>query len=164
MGDGDPGVLNLAGAFAQRLDVLLGRLIRIDPRRGDPYAVPTDNPFVDVPDARPEIWAYGLRNPWRFWIDPETDVLYVPDVGSTSREEINVVAAAAAARTSAGRASRERSSSTPRAMCKQAPSRPSLSTPARTERARSSAASSCATGASRRSSVDTSTATSVGAE
>ena len=92
LGDGDPGVLNKAGAFAQRLDALLGRILRIDPRRGDPFAVPEDNPFVDVPDARPEVWAYGLRNPWRFWIDPETNVLYVPDVGSTSREEINVVA------------------------------------------------------------------------
>lgn len=91
VGDGDPGVLNKAGAFAQRLDALLGRLLRIDPRRGDPFAIPADNPFVDVPSARPEVWAYGLRNPWRFWIDPATDVLYVPDVGSTSREEINIV-------------------------------------------------------------------------
>ena len=91
VGDGDPGVLHKAGAFAQRLDALLGRILRIDPRRGDPYAVPADNPFVNVANARPEIWAYGLRNPWRFWIDRETDVLYVPDVGSTSREEINVV-------------------------------------------------------------------------
>ena len=92
VGDGDPGVLNRAGAFAQRLDVLLGKIIRIDPRRADPYAVPPDNPFVAAPGSRPEIWAYGLRNPWRFWIDPETDVLYVSDVGSTSREEINIVA------------------------------------------------------------------------
>ena len=61
VGDGDPGVLNRAGAFAQRLDVLLGKILRIDPRRGDPYAVPMDNPFLAVPDARPEIWAYGLR-------------------------------------------------------------------------------------------------------
>lgn len=91
VGDGDPGVLNKAGAFAQRLDALLGRILRIDPRRGDPFAVPEDNPFVDVADARPEVWAYGLRNPWRFWIDPDTNVLYVPDVGSTSREEINIV-------------------------------------------------------------------------
>jgi glucose/arabinose dehydrogenase len=92
VGDGDPGVLNPAGAFAQRLDVLLGNIVRIDPRRGDPYSVPPDNPFVAVAGARPEVWAYGLRNPWRFWIDPETNVLYVPDVGSTSREEVNVVA------------------------------------------------------------------------
>ncbi len=94
IGDGDPGVLNPAGAFAQRLDELLGNIIRIDPRQGAPYTVPTDNPFAAVGGARPEIWAYGLRNPWRFWIDSETNVLYVPDVGSTSREEINVVARA----------------------------------------------------------------------
>ena len=50
------------GAFGQRLDVLLGKIIRIDPRRGDPYAAPMDNPFLAVPDARPEVWAYGLRN------------------------------------------------------------------------------------------------------
>ena len=50
VGDGDPGVLNRAGAFAQRLDVLLGNIIRIDPRRGDPYAVPADNPFVERPE------------------------------------------------------------------------------------------------------------------
>jgi glucose/arabinose dehydrogenase len=92
VGDGDPGVLNRAGAFAQRLDMLLGKTVRIDPQRGDPYSVPPDNPFVAVAGARPEVWAYGLRNPWRFWIDPETNVLYVPDVGSTSREEVNVVA------------------------------------------------------------------------
>jgi glucose/arabinose dehydrogenase len=94
VGDGDPGVLNPAGAFAQRLDVLLGNIVRIDPRGGTPYSVPPDNPFVAVAGARPEVWAYGLRNPWRFWIDLETNVLYVPDVGSTSREEVNVVARA----------------------------------------------------------------------
>jgi glucose/arabinose dehydrogenase len=90
VGDGDPGVLNRAGEFAQRLDHLLGVLIRIDPR-GDPFTVPADNPFLNVANARPEVWAYGLRNPWRFWIDPVTNLLYVPDVGSTSREEVNVV-------------------------------------------------------------------------
>jgi glucose/arabinose dehydrogenase len=92
VGDGDPGVLHAAGAFAQRLDVLLGKILRIDPRAGNPYSVPADKPFVAVQGARPEVWAYGLRNPWRFWIDPGPNVLYVPDVGSTSREEINVVA------------------------------------------------------------------------
>lgn len=91
VGDGDPGVLNKPGAFAQRLDMLLGGIIRIDPRRGDPFAVPADNPFVSTANARPEVWAYGLRNPWRFWVDSQTNLLYVPDVGSTAREEINVV-------------------------------------------------------------------------
>lgn len=91
IGDGDPGVINPAGFFAQRLDSLLGSILRIDPRSGDPYAVPADNPFLSVDGALPEIWAYGLRNPWRFWIDHETGSLFVPDVGSTSREEVNVV-------------------------------------------------------------------------
>jgi len=95
VGDGDPGVLNPAGLFAQRLDVLLGTILRIDPRRDVPYAVPPDNPFVNVPGARPEIWAYGLRNPWRFWIDDESRSLIVGDVGSTSREEVNLIPAGA---------------------------------------------------------------------
>jgi glucose/arabinose dehydrogenase len=91
VGDGDPGVLHPAGFFSQRLDSLLGSILRIDPRGGDPYTVPGDNPFVERSGAQPEIWAYGLRNPWRFWIDIDTGVLVVPDVGSTSREEVNVV-------------------------------------------------------------------------
>ena len=91
VGDGDPGVLNRAGFFAQRLDSLLGKVLRIDPRAGDPYLVPPDNPFVGRLGTRPEIWAYGLRNPWRFWIDSVTGSTIVSDVGSTSREEVNVV-------------------------------------------------------------------------
>jgi glucose/arabinose dehydrogenase len=90
VGDGDPGSLHPPGFFSQRRDILLGSILRIDPRGGDPYAVPADNPFVAVEGARPEIWAYGLRNPWRFWID-ETGTMLVGDVGSTSREEINLV-------------------------------------------------------------------------
>jgi glucose/arabinose dehydrogenase len=91
VGDGDPGVLNPAGFFAQRLDSLLGSILRIDPPGGDPYAIPGDNPFVGVPGARPEIWAYGLRNPWRFWIDQRTGTTIIADVGSTSREELDLV-------------------------------------------------------------------------
>ena len=91
VGDGDPGVLNPAGFFAQRLDSLLGSILRIDPAGGDPYAVPPDNPFVARPGARAEIWAYGLRNPWRFWIDDETRTMILADVGSTSHEELDVV-------------------------------------------------------------------------
>jgi glucose/arabinose dehydrogenase len=92
VGDGDPGVINPAGFFAQRLDSLLGSILRIDPASGDPYGVPASNPFVAVAGARPEIWAYGLRNPWRFWIDAETGAMVIADVGSTSREEVDVVA------------------------------------------------------------------------
>jgi len=91
VGDGDPGVVNPPGIFAQRLDLLLGTIVRIDPRGGDPYTVPADNPFVGSSGARPEIWAYGLRNPWRFWIDPVTGAMFIADVGSTAREEVNVV-------------------------------------------------------------------------
>jgi len=91
IGDGDSGILNPPGVFAQRRDELLGSVLRIDPRAGDPYAVPADNPFVDVADVRPEIWAYGLRNPWRFWIDHETGSMFVADAGNARREEIDFV-------------------------------------------------------------------------
>jgi glucose/arabinose dehydrogenase len=92
VGDGDPGAVYPAGFFSQRLDSFLGKILRIDPRGGDPYGVPADNPFLGRPGARPEIWAYGLRNPWRFWFDGVTGTLVLPDVGATSREELNVVA------------------------------------------------------------------------
>jgi glucose/arabinose dehydrogenase len=90
VGDGDSGVLNPPGFFAQRRDELLGDIIRIDPRP-DPYAVPRDNPYVDVDGVRPEIWAYGLRNPWRFWIDRPTARLYVADAGNAQREEVSLL-------------------------------------------------------------------------
>jgi glucose/arabinose dehydrogenase len=90
VGDGDSGVVNPPGFYAQRKDSLLGTILRIDPRHGDPYAIPADNPFVGDADARPEVWAYGLRNPWRFWIDAPTRTLYVGDAGNAQREEINV--------------------------------------------------------------------------
>jgi hypothetical protein len=89
IGDGDSGVLNPPGHFAQRKDSLLGTIVRIDPR-GDPYAIPNDNPFVGEADALPEIWAYGLRNPWRFWIDHETRLMYIADAGNERVEEVNV--------------------------------------------------------------------------
>ena len=91
VGDGDPGVLHSPGFYSQRLDDLLGDILRIDPGQGDPYAVPADNPFIGTAGARPEIWAYGLRNPWRFWIDPETGSMTIADVGSTAHEELDLV-------------------------------------------------------------------------
>jgi len=91
VGDGDSGVLNPPGFFAQRRDDLLGDILRIDPRTGDPYAVPEDNPFVDLDGVRPEIWAYGLRNPWRFWIDSETGSMFVADAGRERREEVDLL-------------------------------------------------------------------------
>jgi glucose/arabinose dehydrogenase len=76
---------------AQSLATLLGKMLRIDPRpRGDqPYAIPPDNPFVDDADARPEIWAYGLRNPWRYSFDRATGDLWIADVGQSAWEEID---------------------------------------------------------------------------
>ena len=92
VGDGDSGVLNPPGYFAQRPDALLGKILRIDPDRGNPYAIPPDNPFVDVDGVRPEVWASGLRNPWRFWIDHETGSMFVADAGNARREEIDLAA------------------------------------------------------------------------
>ncbi len=87
-GGGNPPSIPI-GMYGQTTDDLLGSILRIDPRAGDPYAIPAGNPFVDLPDARPEIVAFGLRNPWRFWIDPETSAMLIGDVGEGSREEID---------------------------------------------------------------------------
>jgi len=71
---------------------LLGKLLRIDVDNGDPYAVPPDNPFVDEPDARREIWALGLRNPWRFSFDAGGERrLFVGDAGQDVFEEVDII-------------------------------------------------------------------------
>lgn len=74
---------------------LLGKMLRIDPTpSGDAgYTVPPDNPFVGVEGTRGEIWSFGLRNPWRFSFDPETQDMWIADVGQNAIEEINVAAA-----------------------------------------------------------------------
>lgn len=72
----------------QDLGTLLGKILRIDPR-GRPYTVPEDNPFVGERGARPEIWAYGLRNPWRFSFDRDTGDLWIGDVGQNAWEEVD---------------------------------------------------------------------------
>ena len=71
----------------------LGKMLRIDVDSGMPYAVPSDNPFRTTVGALPEIWALGLRNPWRFSFDRSTGELYIADVGQSAREEVNVAAA-----------------------------------------------------------------------
>ncbi len=69
-----------------------GKILRIDPLRGDPYSIPGDNPFIEVDGAAPEVIAIGLRNPWRFSFDRETGDFWVGDVGEYSMEEIDFVA------------------------------------------------------------------------
>src|SRR5437588_3681114 len=75
----------------QRLDTLLGKMLRIDPRpsNGRAYGIPSGNPFVGRSGARPEIWAYGLRNPWRYTFDRATGDLWIGDVGQNMWEEID---------------------------------------------------------------------------
>jgi glucose/arabinose dehydrogenase len=75
----------------QDLGSLLGKLLRIDPRAsgGRPYTAPADNPFAGVAGARPEIWSYGLRNPWRFSFDRASGGLTIGDVGQDTVEEVD---------------------------------------------------------------------------
>lgn len=95
IGDGgnanDEGEGHAGGGNGQSLKTLLGKMIRIDPTPNEiqPYGIPADNPFIGRSDALPEIWAYGLRNPWRF--DLDAGMLWVADVGESSREEIDRV-------------------------------------------------------------------------
>jgi glucose/arabinose dehydrogenase len=92
MGDGGSG--NDPENRAQNLGVLLGKLLRIDPTpsAGRPYTIPSDNPFVGQDGARGEIWAYGLRNPWRFSFDRQTGDLWIGDVGQNAVEEVDFAA------------------------------------------------------------------------
>jgi len=89
MGDGGSG----GDPFnsGQRLDTLLGKLLRIDVDGAAPYRTPPNNPFVGRGSARGEIWAYGLRNPWRFSFDRGTGRLFLADVGQNAWEEVDLV-------------------------------------------------------------------------
>ena len=93
LGLGDGGSSGDPQNRGQDLTELLGSILRIDVGMGEPYTVPADNPFVGDPGARPEVWSYGLRNPWRFSFDRSTGDLYIADVGQSQREEINVAPA-----------------------------------------------------------------------
>jgi glucose/arabinose dehydrogenase len=75
---------------AQNIRSHLGAMLRIDVDSDTPYAIPSDNPYLEVEDALPELWAKGLRNPWRFSFDRETGDLYIADVGEAQMEEINL--------------------------------------------------------------------------
>ncbi len=96
LGTGDGGGEGDPFGNGQNLDSLLGKLLRIDVSNASaaaPYAIPSTNPFQGQPNRRAEIWAYGLRNPWRFAFDPPGDRLYIADVGQDRSEEVDVSAA-----------------------------------------------------------------------
>ncbi|MET9551408.1 PQQ-dependent sugar dehydrogenase [Streptomyces sp. NPDC006645] len=86
---GDGGAGGDPHGNGQKLDTLLGKILRIDPAGAEPYAIPSDNPFVDDPNAKDEIWSYGLRNPWRFSFDSGTGDMLIGDVGQSEWEEID---------------------------------------------------------------------------
>ena len=99
VGSGDGGGGGDTLGNGQNLNALLGKLLRIDvssASAGQPYAIPSSNPFVGQAGRLGEIWAYGLRNPWRFAFDTATGLLYIADVGQGRIEEVNVTAAATA--------------------------------------------------------------------
>jgi glucose/arabinose dehydrogenase len=90
LGDGDDD----DGGRGQSLRDLLGSILRIDVSSSTSYTVPPDNPFVGTADARPEVWSYGFRNPWRFSFDRATGDLYIGDVGESRWEEVDYASAA----------------------------------------------------------------------
>ena len=92
IGDGGGGGYGDAEGNAQNPESLLGKILRIDVDGDNPYAIPADNPFASG-GGRPEVWAYGLRNPWRLAFDPLTGDLYIADVGENQWEEVNFLPA-----------------------------------------------------------------------
>ena len=91
LGMGDGGAAGDPLGHGQNLSTLLGALLRVDVDSGEPYAIPEDNPFVGRAGARPEIWAYGLRNPWRFSFDRCDGRLFLADVGQDRWEEVDLI-------------------------------------------------------------------------
>jgi glucose/arabinose dehydrogenase len=94
MGDGGSG--GDPQGNGQNLATLLGKLLRLDVDAGTPYAIPAGNPYANQANARGEIWASGLRNPWRFSFDQTDRRLYIADVGQSALEEVNSAPADAA--------------------------------------------------------------------
>jgi glucose/arabinose dehydrogenase len=97
VGYGDGGSQGDPDGNGQNTGVLLGKLLRVDPEGregGRPYAIPADNPFADGEGGAPEVYLWGVRNPWRFSFDAETGDLWLADVGGSQREEIDLLPAA----------------------------------------------------------------------
>jgi glucose/arabinose dehydrogenase len=89
VGIGDGGSEGDPMSLGQNTGVLDGKILRISPGANGAYSIPKGNPFVGRPGARPEIWAYGLRNPWRFSFDRLTGDLVIADVGQDQEEEVD---------------------------------------------------------------------------
>ena len=89
IGTGDGGSAGDPSDNAQNISTLLGKILRIDVDYGLPYTIPLDNPFVDNPQALDEVWAIGVRNPWRFSFDRQTGDMFIADVGQSTWEEVN---------------------------------------------------------------------------
>lgn len=87
---GDGGGIGDPHGHGQNPKTLEGTILRLDVGASS-YEIPPDNPFASSSEGRPEVWAYGLRNPWRISIDEESGLLYIPDVGQNEVEEIDVV-------------------------------------------------------------------------
>lgn len=94
IGLGDGGGVGDPQGNGQNRSSLLGKILRLDVDRGEPYAIPADNPFRTLEGVRPEIWALGLRNPWRFSFDRATGDLFIADVGQGVVEEVDFQPAA----------------------------------------------------------------------
>lgn len=89
IGFGDGGGAGDPQLNGQKMTTALGKMLRIDLHNGTPYSIPADNPFVNATDTLPEIWASGLRNPWRWGFDALTGDLWIGDVGQNAREEVD---------------------------------------------------------------------------
>lgn len=113
IGTGDGGAANDPPDNGQKLSSHLGKILRLDVSPAKGYKVPADNPFVGKGDAKPEIWMWGLRNPWRCSFDRKTEDLWIGDVGQNKIEEVNFVPAGKGAGWNFGWRLREGSIKTP---------------------------------------------------
>jgi glucose/arabinose dehydrogenase len=114
IGNGDGGSGNDPNNHGQSLDTQLGKILRIDVSPAKGYKVPAGNPFVADPKAKPEIWAYGLRNPWRCSFDRQTGDFWIGDVGQNATEEINCIPKGKGAGANLGWRLREADQATPK--------------------------------------------------